>query len=643
MKTKAFWLSLLPICLCLSCQNAKPNPSPKCVAGKKPWVDQSTAFVDATERVGLKALDVRGVRLSAVDFNGDHYPDLVIRRGGYHREQWQANKRHVWLLQNRGDGTFKDVTKRSNFLASRGVDGAQTRPVEVVAWGDIDNDGDLDAVTGFSSKTDPSPTLSVMLNEGQGTFKLHPKPIQTNQPGAKTQVVGGITLTDVNRDGWLDVWVGHGMAQDRLYLGDGQGNFTERTDALGLRTAPWTDLRALNAGKAHSNAWSSAACDLDGNGVPDLLASSYGRAPNHLWLGAQQPTLRYQNFSVPSGYAYDQGQDWRDNESARCHCKINPKDAQCEGVKPPIKLKCEVQKDAFRWLHTRDREAYRLGGNSGTTVCADLNGDGKLDLLTTEIVHEDVGSSSDVSEILLNTGQGRFVRPGNAKMGLTRTRKPQRYWNDGDITAAAMDFDHDGRLDIYIGSTSYDDTRGWLYHQQSNGRFKVVSKTHGIDHLSSHGVAVADFDRDGDLDIVVGHARFRCSRGTHCYKTDRVRYFENVAGTTHGNWAQLTLKGTNNTNGSAIGAQVTVVDGSGRRTVHEVGGGHGHYGIQHQLPVHLGLGDQCEVAVEVRWPDAKQSVQRLTLGANTHYTLKQNGKAQPIVFERKRPKTIRIQ
>ena len=58
-----------------------------------------------------------------------------------------------------------------------------------------------------------------------------------------------------------------------------------------------------------------------------------------------------------------------------------------------------------------------------------------MDLLTTEIVHWDVGGSSDASEVLLNQQDNdvRFERPGNDMTGLTRGYDIVD-WNDGDIT-----------------------------------------------------------------------------------------------------------------------------------------------------------------------------------------------------------------
>ena len=79
-------------------------------------------------------------------------------------------------------------------------------------------------------------------------------------------------------------------------------------------------------------------------------------------------------------------------------------------------------------------------------MCGDVDNDGDLDLLTTAIVHWDVGSSSDPAEILVNTGapEVRFERPGNDVTGLERTHD-RIDWNEGIMTGALFDFDNDGR------------------------------------------------------------------------------------------------------------------------------------------------------------------------------------------------------
>ena len=195
------------------------------------------------------------------------------------------------------------------------------------------------------------------------------------------------------------------------------------------------------------------------------------------------------------------------------------------------------------------------------------------------------------------------------------------------MTGAIFDFDNDGWADIYVGGSDYAGNRGLLYHQESALSFREVAPSEGIDHNRSHGVVYADFDRDGDLDVIVGHSRARCdaSAPNNCYETAQVRFFENVAAD-GGNFVQVRLEGGAGTNRAAIGARVTVTAGGVTQT-QEVGGGHGHYGSQNDLVLHFGLGAGCEAQVEVRWPDAALSTESFTLPAGHRYRLPQGGPA----------------
>lgn len=601
-----------------------------------PWQPGTPAFRDASAEWGLKTSGANATRISVVDVDGDGWADLSLRMAGTTLQTGgddfsAGGSRRTWLLKNSTDGNarkFVDITQASGLVAMReGDDPNQGRPADVVVWGDLNNDGFMDAYTGFNKGVRASgATAEVMLNNGDATFRFAPEGSAVRN-ARKSDSPGGASFVDYDRDGFLDLWVtqyaaGSSRLQDQLFKGDGSGDLADVTEAAGLKTQPWTNINTLNAAQGHSAAWGALACDLNGDGTPELLASSYGRAPNHLWRGvrATDATVSFQNESVDSGYAFDARRDWTDNESARCFCKLHRDAPDCAGVPEPQYTRCASEGDILRWSHDTDREAFRLGGNSGTTVCADLNNDGWMDLLTTEIVHWDVGSSSDPSEILYNLKEDavRFARPGNEATGLTRTHD-RIDWNDGDITAAIFDFDNDGRKDIYIGSTDYPGTRGHLWHQKPDGTFQKVSLTDGIDHTSSHGVGIADFNRDGSLDIVVGHSRNRCSGADHCYAPEdaHVRIFENMAGKDN-NWLQIDLEGGAGTNRKAIGARVTVQT-TELTQVSQVDGGHGHYGVQHDLVQHFGLGAACTATVTVRWPDRDLSEETFVLRAGHRY------------------------
>jgi len=616
-----------------------------CNAGTR-WEAGEPVYREVTADWGLEG--VVGVRLSVTDIDSDGWADLIVRKGGGPDSFVDGGSRSRFLLRNTGLGTFADVTQSSGLLVGRvTTDPDVGRPGDNFASGDVDNDGDLDIFIG-TGRTDPSAasaeTCDLMINNGDGTFSPGPASSAARFVGDKVKPAG-VSFVDVDRDGNLDLWVTNNEEPgliplpDKLLLGDGAGGFVDVTAARGLSTTPWSLVSELNEARSHSWAWSGAACDLNNDNIPELLASSYGRAPNHLWRGELngEGDVVYVNESVASGYAFDPRQDWTQDLNAQCYCAANPSAAECDTCPAPADTGLCASLAAsfgssFRWEHTYGREPFRLGGNSGTTVCADINNDGFFDLLTHEIVHFDVGEPSDPSEILLNLGDPlvRLVRPGNDATGLNRI-DASPYWDHGDMIGGVFDFDNDGWQDVYIGASDYSGNKGLLFHQTAPLDFELLDVSDYFEHFRADGTAYADFDRDGDLDLVVGHSSMRCSGAgaAECAETQQVRMFENLMGD-GSNWVQLKLVGGPGSNAAAIGARVQVATEETTQ-MQAVDGGHGHYGMQRDLVLHYGLGPSCEADVTITWPDEAGSTQTFTVGANRRYVVEQG--SAPLVTE----------
>ena len=165
--------------------------------------------------------------------------------------------------------------------------------------------------------------------------------------------------------------------------------------------------------------------------------------------------------------------------------------------------------------------------------------------------------------------------------------------------AAFLDFDHDGRQDIFavnghvspgVDGTPINESfrqPRLLFWNSGDGAFHPVSSRAGpafeAQH-SSRGVAVGDLDNDGSQEIVVVNMNERPSLLKH--SGDR------------GNW--LLVRALTRTGRDAIGARISVTAG-GRTIINEVRSG-GGYISQDDFRVHFGLGDQGTADVVVRWP-----------------------------------------
>lgn len=560
------------------------------------------AFDDQTDAWGLT--DVHATRMSVADLDGDAFPDMVLNEGSpFGRDDFEAGTRYHWVLMNRDDGaggrTFVDESVPSGLLAPRDGDAATAgRASALFVYADVDNDGNIDVFSGHfydgsNDSTDTGDRSEIMLNNGDGTFSMAS---QIDLGGRTGYATAGASFVDVDADGNVDLWItgwyevyGYLYSeQDRLFMGNGDGTFSDATEAAGLEmtrsggTAAWID------GTSTRPAYGGTACDLDGDSLGDLLASNYARAWNQQWMN--QGDGSFTDMAMSSGFSGDENLDYSDNMYYRCYCAVYGCDPD-----PGASSLGDCDTYAAYWSAGFDDTPSRLNGNTFSTACGDIDNDGDLDLMSAEISHWHIGYSSDPSELLLNDGTGTFSRPGNDADGLTR-QWPSRSWNAGDLMVAMADLDADGWKDILLVTSDYPDDRMFLFHQVAPGQFEEVAEDAGVAHEWPAGLAVADFDLDGDLDVVTGSSTARS--GTP-WETHEVHFYGNQSGP--GNTVRIALEGTT-ANRLGTGARVEVVKGD-LVQVQEVSGGYGHMGMHHDTDLTFGLADACNVdEITVTWP-----------------------------------------
>jgi hypothetical protein len=230
--------------------------------------NQNGTFTDVTDKAGVPG-GTFGMGVAAGDYDADGWVDLYVTSYG----------RNI-LYHNNGNSTFTDVADKAGVAAP----GWSTCAV----WFDYDNDGKLDLfVSSFvvyekslnilcTDETlsrryycvprlfKPRPSY-LFHNDGNGKFTDMSKQSGiADSPGKSF----GAVATDVNNDGWLDLFVANDTMSNYLFINKGGGKFEEVGLAAGVAFS--------DAGKARSGMGVDAA-DYDGDGWQDLFVANIDR------------------------------------------------------------------------------------------------------------------------------------------------------------------------------------------------------------------------------------------------------------------------------------------------------------------------------------------------------------------------------
>jgi len=498
---------------------------------------------------------------------------------------------------------FQDVTAQTGiaFVHTDGSSGKRWM-FEPMASGvavfDYNGDGreDIYFLTGTplrGAKADVLPTNRLYRNDGAFRFTD-----VTDQAGVGKGGYGlGVAVGDYNSDGHLDIYLNN-FGTNVLFRANGDGTFTDVTKEAGV-----AGPEKVGAG--------TCFLDMDGDGWLDLFVSryiqwsyetnvsrsqmgcpiysgprDYPKSTNALYLNNRDGTFK--DVSVASGIAAHQG------AGMGCACADYDNDGRTDI------LLANDQWPAFAFHNEGagrftevgmeialafDEHAAPLSGMG--VACADIDNDGWLDVLITAYNKQFPG-------LYRNLGRGLFeyaTRP----IGVGQGTFSQVKWGDG-----FADLDNDGHKDIVIvcghldtNVDQFDKTTAYLLppivlRNTGKGQFVNVSDPCGVGgmRLCGRGMALADLDGDGRVDVVILNSRRPPT------------ILRNVSQNSH-HWTQIDLRGTK-TNRFGVGARVRVVAGD-LVQIEEVHSGQGyqsHFGMR----VHFGLAAHDRIdRVEVRW------------------------------------------
>jgi hypothetical protein len=206
-------------------------------------------FRDVTRRSGLIG-ETGGLNLVLTDYNNDGHPDVLVLRGGWWGKQGAYP---LSLLRNNGDGTFDDVTEEAGLLVFG--------PTQTAAWADYDGDGWLDLFIGYESRPDDLHPSLLFHNNHNGTF---------TEVGASSGLgdlgfVKGVAWGDYNNDGRPDLYVSVMYGKNHLFRNDGP-------KANGWK---FTDATATAGVASQNNSFATWFFDYDNDGWPDIFVSGY--------------------------------------------------------------------------------------------------------------------------------------------------------------------------------------------------------------------------------------------------------------------------------------------------------------------------------------------------------------------------------
>ena len=516
------------------------------------------------------------------------------------------------LFQTRPPVTFEEVpaaTSKITWVHDNAHSPDRQLPETVgagCAFLDYDNDGWMDIY---------------FVNSGPSDFFTPPKPLKNalyhnNHDGTFTDVtdkVGvaggkfgmGVAAADFDGDGNIDLYVTN-YGSNILYRNNGDGTFTDVTDKAGVSAPGWSTCAT----------W----FDYDNDAKLDLFVSSfvfYDKSQNPL---CTDPTLQRRYYCVPRLFKPQPSRLFHNNgdgtfqdvsrESGIAGSPGKSFGAVATDVNNDGLMDLFVANDTmpnFLFLNKGNGKFEEIGLSAGVAYgeagrprsgmgvdAADYDGDGWQDLFVANIDQEFFSLYHNEKDLIFTDQPGEIAPSTQLLSGWGL--KFFDYDNDGDPDLFLVNGHPDDMIESRVPRVRHKEPL--LMFENTGRAFKDVSAKSGAvfsKMFSGRGMALGDFDNDGDEDVLTSN------------NGEPPLLLRNQGGNRN-NWIGLQLVATKS-NPAAVGAMITWQAGTLKRTRLKTSGG--SYLSSHDPREILGIGSATKIdSIEIRWPSGK--VDKLT-------------------------------